>query len=116
MVSSITCASVVLALALVPGLASPARAQVEVDNNFKFNSGQSIQPAFEGWTRNADGTFTLHFGYMNRNWVQELSIPVGPNNSIEPGVPDRGQPTFFYTRTQRNLFGVVVPRTGARRK
>ena len=110
MVSSLKCASVVLALALAPGLASPARAQVEVDNNFKFNSGQSIQPAFEGWSRNADGTFTMHFGYMNRNWVQELSIPVGPNNSIEPGGPDRGQPTFFYTRTQRNLFGVVVPK------
>ena len=110
MVSSLKCASVVLALALGSGLASPARAQVEVDNNFKFNSGQSIQPAFEGWSRNADGTFTLHFGYMNRNWVQELSIPVGPNNSIEPGGPDRGQPTFFYTRTQRNLFGVVVPK------
>ena len=110
MVSSLKCASVVLALALGSGLASPARAQVEVDNNFKFNSGQSIQPAFEGWSQNADGTFTLHFGYMNRNWVQELSIPVGPNNSIEPGGPDRGQPTFFYTRTQRNLFGVVVPK------
>jgi len=110
MVSPLQCAFVVLALAAGSGLASPARAQVEVDNNFKFNSGQSIQPAFEGWSRNADGTFTLHFGYMNRNWVQELSIPVGPNNSIEPGGPDRGQPTFFYTRTQRNLFGVVVPR------
>ena len=110
MVSSLKCASVVLALAMGSGLASPARAQVEVDNNFKFNSGQSIQPAFEGWSRNADGTFTLHFGYMNRNWVQELSIPVGPNNSVEPGGPDRGQPTFFYTRTQRNLFGVVVPK------
>ena len=110
MVSSLKCASVVLALALGSGLASPAWAQVEVDNNFKFNSGQSIQPAFEGWSRNVDGTFTMHFGYMNRNWVQELSVPVGPNNSIEPGGPDRGQPTFFYTRTQRNLFGVVVPK------
>jgi hypothetical protein len=91
-------------------LPSPASTQVEVDNNFKFNSGQSVQPAFEGWSRNDDGTFTMHFGYLNRNWVQELSIPVGPNNNIEPGGPDRGQPTFFYTRTQRNLFGVVVPK------
>jgi hypothetical protein len=33
-----------LAFALAPG----ARAQIEVENNFKFNSGQSIQPAFEG--------------------------------------------------------------------
>ena len=41
---------------------------------------------------------------------RRLSIPVGPNNSIEPGGPDRGQPTFFYTRTQRNLFTVSVPK------
>ena len=86
------------------------RAENEVNNNFKYNSGQDVQPVFEGWSRNADGSFNMHFGYLNRNWVQELSIPVGPNNSIEPGGPDRGQPTFFYTRTQRNLFTVVVPK------
>jgi len=114
--SALKSAVAVLALVVGLGLASNARAQVEVDNNFKFNSGQSIQPAFEGWSRNADGTFTLHFGYMNRNWVQELSIPVGPNNNIDPGGPDRGQPTFFYTRTQRNLFGVVVPKDWGRKE
>lgn len=102
----------VAALAVVAAF-SPCRtalAQVEVDNNFKFNSGQDVQPAFEGWSRNPDGTFSLHFGYLNRNWVEDLSIPIGPNNMIEPGGPDRGQPTFFYTRTQRNLFSVVVPK------
>lgn len=110
MVLSPRSAATALVLILGVSLPSPARAQVEVDNNFKFNSGQSIQPAFEGWSRNDDGTFTLHFGYLNRNWVQELSVPVGPNNSVDPGGPDRGQPTFFYPRTQRNLFGVVVPK------
>jgi hypothetical protein len=102
--------SIAAALVLVLGLVPGASAQVEIDNNFKFNSGQSVQPAFEGWSRNADGSFNMHFGYLNRNWVQELSIPIGPNNSIEPGGPDRGQPTFFYTRTQRNLFTVTVPK------
>jgi hypothetical protein len=52
----------------------------------------------------------MHFGYLNRNWVQELSSPVGPANSLEPGGPDRGQPTYFYTRTQRNNFTVNVPK------
>lgn len=99
-----------LVLVLGFGLAQGASAQVEIDNNFKFNSGQALQPAFEGWSRNPDGTFNMHFGYLNRNWVQELSVPIGPGNSIEPGGPDRGQPTFFYTRTQRNLFTVVVPK------
>ena len=68
-------------------------------NNFKYNSGQDVQPVFEGWSRNADGGFAMHFGYLNRNWAEELAIPVGPDNSVEPGGPDRGQPTFFYTRT-----------------
>jgi hypothetical protein len=96
----------VLAMAAPQG----AAAQVEIDNNFKYNSGQDIQPVFEGWSHNPAGGFTMHFGYLNRNWVQELSIPVGPNNSIEPGGPDRGQPTYFYTRTQRNNFTVSVPK------
>jgi hypothetical protein len=98
------------AAALVLLFAPAASAQNEIENNFKFRSGQDIQPVFEGWSRNADGTFSMHFGYLNRNWVQELSIPVGPNNTVDPGGPDRGQPTFFYPRTQRNLFTVVVPK------
>jgi hypothetical protein len=101
------------ALALGLGLllqGASAQQQTEVDNNFKYNSGQDIQPVFEGWSKNADGSFSMHFGYLNRNWVQEISVPVGPNNNIEPGGPDRGQPTFFYTRTQRNLFTVTVPK------
>jgi len=65
---------------------------------------------FEGWSHLPDGGFAMHFGYLNRNWVQELSIPPGPNNSIEPGRPDRGQPGYFYTRTQRNVFTVNVPK------
>jgi hypothetical protein len=110
MASQLRSAVTAVALVLGLGLLQTASAQVEVTNNFKYNSGQDVQPAFEGWSRNPDGSFNMHFGYLNRNWVQELSIPVGPNNSVEPGGPDRGQPTFFYTRTQRNLFTVVVPK------
>jgi hypothetical protein len=82
----------------------------EVTNNFKYISGQDIQPVFEGWSRRPDGSFAMHFGYLNRNYVEEPSIPVGPNNSIEPGGPDRGQPTVFRPRTNRNLFTVTVPK------
>ena len=70
--------------------------------------GQDIQPVFEGWSRKPDGSFLMHFGYFNRNYVEQPSIPVGPNNSIEPGGPDRGQPTVFRPRTNRNLFSVPV--------
>jgi hypothetical protein len=95
---------------------SSMNAQVEFTNNFKFNSGQSIQPIFEGWSRLPDGSFNLHFGYLNRNYVEQPSIPVGMNNHIDPGGPDRGQPTYFYPRTHRNLFTVNVPRDWDRKR
>jgi len=84
-------------------------AQTEFNNNLKFNSGQDVQPVFEGWARRPDGGFDLYFGYLNRNWVETLHIPVGPNNRFESGDPDQGQPTFFYTRTNRKVFTVQVP-------
>src|SRR5437867_13228175 len=75
----------------------------------KFTSGQDIQPYYEGWIRNKDGSFDLVFGYFNRNWQEELAIPAGPDNMIEPGAPDRGQPTFFLPRRQGWVFRVRVP-------
>ena len=75
----------------------------------RFSSGQNIVPTFEGWLRNPDGTFTMVFGYLNRNWKEELIIPPGPDNNVDPGGPDRGQPTYFLPRRQRFLFRVQVP-------
>jgi hypothetical protein len=75
----------------------------------RFNSGQDIVPYFEGWIRNPDGTFDLLFGYFNRNWTEEIAIPPGPNNRIEPNGPDAGQPTYFLPRRQRWIFRVKVP-------
>ncbi len=74
-----------------------------------YHSGQNLQPVFEGWEQNADGSFNMVFGYLNRNYEEHLSIPVGPDNRFEPGDPDRGQPTFFYPRRQRIIFRVRVP-------
>jgi hypothetical protein len=79
----------------------------------KYLSGTSVQPAFEGWERNPDGTYNMWFGYLNRNWAEELNIPVGPNNNIQPGGADRGQPELFQTgeqkRRQMFAFKVSVP-------
>ena len=76
---------------------------------FMYLSGQAVSPAYEGWTPNADGSFTMVFGYMNSNWQQEFDIPVGPMNAIEPGGPDQGQPTHFYPRRNPFLFSLRVP-------
>jgi hypothetical protein len=75
----------------------------------KFNSGQDVQPYFEGWIHNKDGSFDLVFGYFNRNWQEELAIPAGADNTIEPGGPDRGQPTYFLPRRQGWVYRVRVP-------
>jgi hypothetical protein len=75
-----------------------------------YSRGQNASPAFEGWERNDDGSFNFVFGYMNRNWEEELFVPVGPDNAIEPGGPDQGQPTRFLPRRNRFVFRVRVPR------
>ncbi len=76
---------------------------------FTYSRGQSISPAYEGWWQNPDGSYTLFFGYMNSNWAEELDVRIGPDNNIEPGGPDRGQPTHFYPRRNMFLFTVQVP-------
>src|SRR5205809_5833841 len=97
------CFSCVVTLCVVLGVRGDVRAQTI------FLRGQNIQPAFEGWERNPDGTFSLLFGYLNRNYVEELEIPVGTDNSFAPGPADRGQPTHFYPRRQSFVFKVQVP-------
>jgi autonomous glycyl radical cofactor GrcA len=77
---------------------------------FTYSSGQSVSPSYEGWWHNEDGSLTMFFGYMNSNWLEEFDIPIGPNNNIEPGGPDQGQPTHFYPRRNPFLFTIPVPR------
>jgi hypothetical protein len=72
--------------------------------------GDSVTGAFEGWYYNPDGSRTFLVGYYNRNSQQELDIPVGPNNRIEPGGPDMGQPTHFLPGRQWGMFIVNAPK------
>ena len=74
-----------------------------------YRKGQHIEPAFEGWRPNPDGTYNLMFGYMNINWEEEPDVPVGDNNFFSPGDLDRGQPTHFLPRRNRFTFEVTVP-------
>ncbi len=78
-------------------------------SEIKFNSGQSVQPAYEGWTRNPDGSRSMWFGYMNRNWEETPDIPAGPGNGFGAGSEDLGQPTHFLPRRQAFVFKVNVP-------
>ena len=75
-----------------------------------YSRGQNVSPAFEGWEKNDDGSFNMMFGYMNRNWEEEVNVPVGPDNNLFPGAPDQGQPTHFLPRRNRFVFKVRVPK------
>ncbi len=99
----VACGVALAALVALSVAGSPAGAQTV------HRSGQSVQPVYEGWSENADGSFTMWFGYLNRNYEESPHISVGSGNFFEPGPPDRGQPTFFYPRRQNFVFGVTVP-------
>jgi hypothetical protein len=90
----------------VPG-ASPA--QDIYNNSVHYARGQSLQPVFEGWEKNPDGTFSMWFGYLNRNYEEKLNIAVGPDNGFNG--EDMGQPEFFEPRRQQFAFKIDVPST-----
>jgi autonomous glycyl radical cofactor GrcA len=92
-----------LALVVAPAIAGA--------QSLSYNSGQNVAPGYEGWEQEPDGTKYFLFGYMNRNWEEELDVPVGPNNAFSPGNPDLGQPTHFLPRRNRFVFRVKVPAT-----
>ncbi len=72
--------------------------------------GASITGAFEGWFQNEDGSYSFLVGYLNRNRGRDEEIPIGPNNRIEPGTPDMGQPRHFLRGRHVGMFVVTVPK------
>lgn len=88
---------------------SAATASAQLPLEPPRDAGNSVTPAYEGWFQNEDGTYSLLVGYFNRNMKETLDIPIGPNNRIEPGGPDMGQPTHFLPRRQWGVFVIKVP-------
>ena len=89
------------------GLSLTAQTQLP---GLHYAKGQDVSPVFNGWERNPDGTFSMWFGYFNRNYEEEVDLPIGPENSFDLGSGDQGQPTHFYTRSRWWVFKVVVPK------
>jgi len=77
--------------------------------NLRHWSGQAVAPVYEGFDINPDGSYNMWFGYMNRNYEEEIDLPVGADNTFEPG-GDRGQPTHFVPRRHKDVFSVRVPK------
>ena len=77
----------------------------------QYATGQNVAPTFEGWEHNPDGSYSLVFGYLNRNYEEEVDIPIGPGNSFTlkgETFGDKGQPTHFYPRRQQFMFKAQV--------
>ena len=74
-----------------------------------YSSGQPVSPAFEGWEEDKDGAHYFVFGYMNKNWEEELDVPIGAGQQFLAWRPDRAQPTHFLPRRNRFVFRVRVP-------
>ena len=100
---------VLLAAAVIVAAVCGSSAQQPFSYQVKFDAGQNIAPVFEGWEQNPDGSFNMVFGYFNRNYKEHPHVPVGPDNRIEPGGPDQGQPTYFLPRRSQFVFRVRVP-------
>lgn len=93
-----------IATAVLLGTWTGASAQ-----NLTYAKGQTVSPAYEGWEEDSAGRKFFVFGYMNRNWQEELDIPVGADNKFTTGAADQGQPTHFLPRRNRFIFRVPVP-------
>jgi len=109
-----------LALSSATVMVAPTSAQ-----SLSYSGGQPVSPAYEGFEVNADGSYSLVFGYMNRNWQEELDVPVGPDNyfafttagglddlqidAYDAANADVGQPSHFLPRRNRFTFKVRVP-------
>ena len=85
----------------------PLAAQIPLGS--RSGRGQTVTPAYEGWYENADGTLSLSFGYMNRNFEETVEIPLGPDNTIDPAEFQGAQPTHFAPRRHFGVFAVRVP-------
>ena len=106
MVKMLRLAAIVMAVATMPLFAQSTASQLV---NLRHWSGQGVAPVYEGFDINPDGSYNMWFGYMNRNYEEELDIAVGAGNAFEPG-GDRGQPTHFTPRRHKDVFKVTVPK------
>ena len=95
-----------IALLAASAAAQPPRTPLALEP--RGSTGEAVWPAYEGWSRNADGSLTLLLGYYNRN-DEVVEIPVGDDNRLGPGDADKGQPTHFLPGRNWGVFSIAVP-------
>src|SRR6185503_14883743 len=109
MTKSVRLSVLLVAATTLPLLAQSQPPTVSQMMQARHWNGQGVSPVYEGFDINADGSFNMWFGYMNRNYEESIDVPVGPDNAFSPGAnTDRGQPTHFVPRRHKDVFKVVV--------
>lgn len=73
-------------------------------------SGQTVTPVYEGWYANPDGSYSLSFGYYNRNTSEVVEIPLGPENVLGSPGTSQNQPVTLHPGRHWGVFTVVVPK------
>ena len=60
----------------------------------RAQQNQPIYPAYDGFIKNPDGSYTLSFAYFSHN-ADVVAIEAGAANAFAPAPADRMQPTVF---------------------
>jgi hypothetical protein len=63
-------------------------------NSVHAQRNQPIYPAYDGYLKNPDGSYTIAFAYFSHN-AEVVTIAPGAANSFAPEPADRHQPTVF---------------------
>ena len=108
-----TALAVAVACLAASAAAQPPRSPLALEP--RGSTGEAVWPAYEGWSRNDDGSLTLLIGYFNRN-DEIVEIPVGDDNRLGPGDADQGQPTHFLPGRNWGVFSITVPPDRAEEK
>lgn len=109
----VTALAVAVASLAASAAAQPPRSPLALEP--RGSTGEAVWPAYEGWSRNDDGSLTLLLGYFNRN-DEIVEIPVGEDNRLGPGDADQGQPTHFLPGRNWGVFSITVPPERAEEK
>jgi hypothetical protein len=92
---------------------APALAQAPASYVFPLQPypefGLPVSPIMEGWYDNGDGTYTISFGYLNRNRNSVVHIPLGEDNNLDNSDLNGLQPTVFLPGRQHGVFGITIP-------
>jgi len=81
-----------------------------------YSSGQPVWPAFEGWEKNDDGSFTVVFGYMNDNWQEEFDVPIGADTRLNRAAPTAASRRICSRGATGSCSAFACRRTGATRR